>query len=176
MADQHPDFARAKEANRWAEPLDGLRKELESRAYRVATAGAAAAQHGGEWKWGGGTWSWVMLPDGALVAMKVRSDFRFTLRVARSDAPETLDGKRKWDADLSALLDHLGCGSWQRVEETPESGVAVQFVQLYETEHAVGLTRCTDCGAEIGSLPIVRVPRCRSCAAATLRSRLMQTS
>lgn len=153
----HPAYERAAEERRWDAPLAALFPVLRRRAYDLAVQ----AQKGDEVPW-----AWVILPHGALVALRIRSDFRKELRIARGERPDTADAKLRWEREIETFLKHFGCERWQRVDEPESRGVAARFIQLYSNEHAVGLSRCADCGRETTSTPILSPMRCPDCVRA----------
>jgi len=159
MSATHPAFEQAPESHRWAGPLEELWSVLRKEAYRIAPDTPAGQER----------WAWFVLPRGALVALRIRPDFRKELRIARGERPETADAWLRCEREIETFLEHFG-GRWQRVDEQASRGVAVRFVELYSNEHAVNRARCTACGAETPSTPILSPMLCPDCARARRRS------
>jgi len=156
MSTTHPAFERAPEEHRWSGTLDELWPVLRKQAYEIAAATPPGQER----------WAWFVLPRGALVALRIRPDFRKELRIARGERPDTADAKLRWEREIETFLKHFGCERWQRVDEPESRGVAARFIQLYSNEHAVGLSRCADCDRETTSTPILSPMRCPDCVRA----------
>ncbi|HEY8536043.1 MAG TPA: hypothetical protein VIL25_06325, partial [Vicinamibacterales bacterium] len=62
----HPDFLAAPERRRWTQPLAGLAATLRAEATRAR-----------------GEWAWRILRHGAVVAMRLRADFWWEIRISR---------------------------------------------------------------------------------------------
>lgn len=149
-------FEQAPEEHRWAGTLEELWPVLRKEAYRLAPETPPGQER----------WAWFVLPRGALVALRIRPDFRKELRIARGERPDTADAKLRWEREIETFLKHFGCERWQRIDEQASRGVAVRFVELYSNEHAVNRARCTACGQETKSTPILSPMLCPDCVRA----------
>lgn len=156
----HPDYLEAPEENRWARPLAELAEALRHGAY--------AAQ---------GEWFWMMMPRGALVAMRVPPTFCKELRVARrlrralTDKTATM-----WHTEVATFLEHLGCTGWKCTKDVIAGGGPPGEVQLlveviYQEPAPLGakpsVEKCGGCGTEFEVTPgdrLYRTPTCNRCA------------
>ena len=107
----HPDFARAPARRRWTAKLSDLLTELRRRARDAH-----------------GEWTWVVLPHGALVSMRIRPDGRRKVRIARSEAPPE-DSRDRWEQEVATFVRHLGLDGWVRQLDPDAKGIAVVFTE-----------------------------------------------
>lgn len=92
----HPDYLRMPEARRWGRRLADLMPALKREA-RV----------------NGGRWAWRILPRGAVVGLRLRTDGSTVLRIARRSA----ETGAAWEREVAVFLRELGCEDWTRQED-----------------------------------------------------------
>jgi len=173
----HRDFLEAAPENRWKGKLDVLFSELVRRA-REHRKSADEVRNGFGW-------SWVVLPGGAMVAMRVRSDDadRLELRIARRDAPHP-EAWGKWENEVAVFLRQfciepldgttparIPTGAFYRLP-SQEGKPVVTLTELHIGEVAPGKAICARCLEKTGELKVidwwapggVSGQRCEPCA------------
>lgn len=142
----HPDFDAAPADERWSRSLGELSTFLRQQAWRRR-----------------GEWVRIVLPHGALVAMRVDpAAFRKELCIGRSAAPTDDKGRAARATEIETFRRYLGCEAWTL---TSDDGRRVVLVETFTTneqgEHGGPL--CARCRAPCEKGPF-RVPLCNRCA------------
>lgn len=92
----HPEFDAAPEERRWTKPLNELVEPLRKEAYALKGDG----------------WAWVVLPRGAVVALRILPDFRKQIRIMRRGMKKP----ERFLAEIGTFLEHLGIRSWEATD------------------------------------------------------------
>lgn len=158
----HPDFDATPEEYRWTGPLPQLAEHLKHGAYEAQGAEA-----------------WVVLPGGALVAMRIEpTTFRKQLRIARRlRKPFTDKSAAAWAVERNTFLEQLGCKDWtcrHGAKYTPPdqaNGQPAKIEALYMEPTALGAptaeVECSRCHNKFTPSPTDKVYReqvCNPCA------------
>lgn len=158
----HPDFDAAPEEHRWNATLPKLAEHLKHAAYEAK-----------------GDEAWVVLPGGALVAMRIEeTTFRKQLRIARRlTKPFTEKSATAWHKERTTFLEQLGCKDWtcrHGALYTPPDQVTKQPAKieaLYVDPAPLGalkaMLKCHRCGKDFEPAPddkLYRDPTCNPCA------------
>lgn len=112
MSRPHPDYLGAVPSRRWDRPLADLFAVLKREAQQSK-----------------GRPTWRVLPRGAVVSLRVRSDFRLELRISRRRAPASERDEALWERELETFVRVLGCVGWTREDDPDALGVAARFVE-----------------------------------------------
>jgi hypothetical protein len=128
----HVDFDAAPEERRWTGPLDELSAALRHGAYEAK-----------------GEWFWVVLPHGALVAMRVPEDFRKELRIARKGGLKDEAALNKWLAEVRTFQKYLGAERWPITNLVGKPGEEGPIFVLLKEPAPLGAKepeKCARCG------------------------------
>lgn len=139
MTEPHEDFRAAPAPSRWTRSLAELAVVLRHGAW----------EHPGEW-------TWRILPRGAMVAMRARSDQRKEVRISRREEPKDEKARNRWIGECVVFLKHLGCDHWTAAL-VHDTKAKVLYVEPHVT--------CARCGRECSATPHKR-PLCTGCAIA----------
>lgn len=98
----HALFLKAGEARRWTGKLAGLFPTLAREARAADPTGHAERAVDKDWHW-------RVLPAGAVVGVRVRSDMdgRYELRIARGEPLEGKEARKKFEVEISTFLRHF---------------------------------------------------------------------
>lgn len=140
MTDNHPDFEAATPERRWKRSLAELAMRLRTEA------------------WGKpGEWAWVVLPRGAMVAMRTLDDQRKELRILRREPLQNDVALNKFTGECFVFLGKLGCEDWKVVSIGKDQKTKAVYLEPHVT--------CARCGREAQETPHKR-PLCNPCAMA----------
>lgn len=145
----HADFDAAPEERRWTKPLEQLAEVLRHGAYELK-----------------GEWFWVVLPHGALVAMRVPEDFRKELRIARKSGLKDEAALNKWLAEVRTFQKYLSAERWPITNLVGKPGDEGPIYVLLKEPAPLGAKReeekCARCGepAEKGPFKEALCNRC----------------
>lgn len=140
---EHADYLAAPEGRRYDGDVGDLRARLQREA------------------WGaGGEWAWRILPDGLLVAMRVRpEDFRKEFRFARRTAAGD------WPQEVGSLARQLDIDGWQLTRTAGKLEVFLLEPEPYsDSRRASSEVPCADCGEQTHLDKSFTVQRCTRCA------------
>ena len=142
----HPDFTAAPPHRRYAGSLRGLWVFLDYESKQRVGADC-----------------WRILPGGAVVSMRRRSDGKRVLRIARSKKPEGAAAEQAWAREVDTFVAHWpDVAAWRRVDDADATGVAVEF-------HEAPPLTCPSCGEPLTVDIAVLGEVCPSCALARKR-------
>ena len=153
MAEPHADFTDADPENQWTGKLHELAVRLRERAWKAK-----------------GEWAWFVLPQGALVAMRLneKAEFRKELRIARREGLRDIEAAKKWMNEVRTFQKHLDCESWTPVEINGNPGGAgPTFIILQEPGPLGSVPRkCERCGDKLEGKrdPAYKTDICTKCA------------
>jgi len=133
MAETHPDFDRAPPSRRWVARLDELRRWLEHDAARSEKR-----------------MTWRILPQGALVSLRILGDARLEIRISRSVAPATEKARAAWENELATFVRYLRMEGWTRVDEPAGQGLK-GIAAIYTEPAQPGPPRVVDLFGEVAA-------------------------
>ena len=153
MSEPHPDFTAAAPEHQWTKPLAELGALLRERAWKLE-----------------GSWFWVVVPHGALVAMRVvpkgEHAFKKQLRIARKGIKEP----RGFEFEVRTFIKHLGLEAWgepdikvDREQDTPFYTGAATLLEPAALG-AKTTAKCARCGKPVPHDPAFKEDLCNVCA------------